>query len=134
MLLMLVSVLGLHLPHYFAENGSPADYATYPGLILVAMMVMTVIAAVALGCGRRFGWQLGIGLAVASWALYLAQETGGLPGLSQTWYEPTRLASLLLAGLFVVLASRQQGPTRTSGQEADDPDGHRADQPDGSSC
>jgi hypothetical protein len=41
--------------------------------------------------------------------LYTVQETVGLPGLSQTWWEPTRLLSLLLAGLFVVLASRQLG-------------------------
>jgi hypothetical protein len=46
-LLILPGLLGLHIPHYFAETASPASYAAYPGLILVIMMVAVVIAAVA---------------------------------------------------------------------------------------
>lgn len=102
-----VGVLALHLPHYLAETASPVDYATYPGPILVATMLGAVLTALAVGCGSRWGWMLGIAVAAASGVLYLVQETVGLPGLSQTWWEPTRLFSLLLAGLFIVLAARQ---------------------------
>jgi hypothetical protein len=88
-------LLGLHLPHYLAETASPASYAAYPGPILVATMIGSALAAIAIGRNRRFGWLLGIGVAVLSWVLYIVQETVGLPGLSQTWWEPTRLLSLL---------------------------------------
>ena len=40
--------------------------------------------------------------------LYVVQVTVGLPGLSQTWHEPTRLLSLLLAGGFILLACGQR--------------------------
>jgi hypothetical protein len=109
LLLLVVGLLGLHVPHYLAEAASPLDYVSYPGLVLVAMMVAVVVAVVAIGRDRRLGWWLGIGVAAVSVVLYLVQETGGLPGLSQTWWEPARLFSLLLAALFVLLATRQLG-------------------------
>lgn len=52
-----------------------------------------LIAALAIGYTRRFGWIVGIGVVVVSWLLYALQETVGLPGLSRTWWEPTRLMS-----------------------------------------
>lgn len=106
-LIIVVGVLGLHLPHYLAETGSPVGYAGYPGWVLVAVMAAAVVAAVAIGRNFRFGWLLGTAVAALSCVLYVVQETVGLPGLSQTWWEPTRLLSLLLAVLFVVLAARR---------------------------
>jgi hypothetical protein len=106
-LIVVVGLLGLHLPHYLAETGSPVGYAGYPGWVLVVMMAGAVVAAVGIGRNFRFGWSLGICVAALSWVLYVVQETVGLPGLSPTWWEPTRLLSLLLAGLFVVLAARR---------------------------
>lgn len=105
-LILIVGVLGLHLTHYLTETRSPAGYAAYPGLILVFVMIAAVIAAIGIAHNHRYGWWLGIGVATASVVLYAIQEAVGLPGLSQTWWEPTRLLSLLLAGLFVVLAYR----------------------------
>lgn len=106
-LLVVIGLLGLHLPHYLAETAAPADYARYPGLVLIAMTAATAVAIVAIGLGRRAGWLLGTIVAVLSCVLYVVQEVGGLPGLSQAWWEPTRLFSLLLAALFVVIAVRQ---------------------------
>jgi peptidoglycan/LPS O-acetylase OafA/YrhL len=111
-LLLLVGLLGLHLPHYLAETASPTDYLTYPGPVLLAMMTATLVAVVAIGSDQRAGWRLGIIVATLSWVLYVVQETVGLPGLSQTWWEPSRLVSLLLAGVFVVLAARQLAARR----------------------
>jgi hypothetical protein len=106
-LMVVVGLLQLHLPHYLAEAWSPVGYMTYPGPVLAAVMIGSVCAAVAIGHNRRFGWGLGIGVATASCVLYLVQETVGLPGLPQAWWEPTRILSVLLAVFFVVLARRQ---------------------------
>lgn len=91
-----------------AETASPAGYLAYPGVVLVVVMLAAVIAAVAISRSGRVGWYLGTGVAVASVVLYVIQETIGLPGLSQSWWEPTRLLSLLLAASFILLAYRQR--------------------------
>jgi hypothetical protein len=83
------------------------DYAGYPGPILVLTVAGSVIAALAIGYTRRFGWIVGIGVVVVSWLLYALQETVGLPGLSRTRWEPTRLMSLAFSALFVVVALRE---------------------------
>jgi len=69
-------------------------------------MLGALTAAATIRRNRRWGWLLGLLVAAASWVLYVAQETGDLPGLQQTWWEPTRLLSLILAVLYVRLASR----------------------------
>jgi len=68
---LLVGVLGLHLPRYLVETASPTGYLAYPGLVLVAVMIAAAVAAVEIVCDRRFGWWLGIGMAAATaaWAL-----------------------------------------------------------------
>ncbi|TCO59251.1 hypothetical protein [Actinocrispum wychmicini] len=106
-LIIVVGLLGLHLPHYLVETASFTMYAAYPAVILVVAMMGSLAAAVNIARNRRFGWRLGIWVAVLSWVLYVVQETLGFPGLSQTWWEPTRLLSLLLAALFVPLAHHQ---------------------------
>lgn len=107
-LVLVLGLLGLHPPHYFAETATPADYARYPGPVLVAVMIVAVLAAAGIGRDRRIGWDLGIAVAVATWVLYVVQETVGLPGLSRNWWEPGRLLTLLLAAGFVLLARRQR--------------------------
>jgi hypothetical protein len=77
------------------------------GPVLVAIMAFSAIAGVLILRGHRAGWLLGIGVAATSLALYVFQETGGLPGLEQTSWEPTRIASLLCAVLFIILARRR---------------------------
>lgn len=110
--ILLVGVLGLHLPRYLAETAPPGGYLAYPGPVLVAMMIAAVVAAAGIAGDRRWGWGLGIGVSVVTWVLYVVQETGGLPGLEENWREPTRLLSLLLAGLVVVIAFRRIRPSR----------------------
>src|ERR1700739_2945100 len=95
------SLLQLHLPHYLFETAVHVRDAAYPGPILIAVMVASVAASVAIVCDRRVGWLVGIGVSVASCVLYVAQVTTGLPGLPNAWSEPTRLLSVLLAGVFV---------------------------------
>jgi len=89
------------------ETAAHVSYAGYPGPILIATMLASVAAAVAIVSDRRVGWLVVIGVCVASWVLYVAQVTMGLPGLPDVWSEPTRLVSVLLAGVFVTLAARE---------------------------
>lgn len=56
-------------------------YLGYPGLVLVAVTAVTAVAAVEIARDRRFGWRLGTGVSVATWALCDLWEAGGLPGL-----------------------------------------------------
>lgn len=104
---LLVGVLGLHLPRYLAETAAPARYLGYPGLVLVVLMIAAMVAAVGIAADRRYGWRLGIAVAAATWVFYVVQETGGLPGLEENWREPTRLLSLLLSGVVAVIAFRR---------------------------
>jgi hypothetical protein len=71
------------------------------------MIAFSAIAGVLIVRGHPTGWLLGIGVAPTSLALYVFQETEGLPGLAQTWREPTRIVSLLCAVLFIILARRR---------------------------
>jgi hypothetical protein len=89
------------------EHPDARGYAAHPGLLLMASALAAVCAAVAIRRNRRWGWQLGVGVAAVAGLLYVMQETIGLPGFPQTWWEPTRLLSLLLCALFVLLARGQ---------------------------
>ena len=111
-LIVVVGLLQLHLPHYLAETSTAGDYARLPGVVLVATIAGSVVAAVAIQRGLRAGWLLGIGFAATSFVLYIVQEAVGLPGLEQKWWEPTRMLSLLLAVLFTRLACRSLGSPR----------------------
>jgi hypothetical protein len=108
-LLVLLGLLQLHLPHFLIESRAYLGYATYPGLVLLATMLGSAVAAVGIYRHQRWGWMLGILIAGISWVLYVVQETVGLAGLSQIWWEPTRILSLLLAGILVILAAYQLG-------------------------
>jgi uncharacterized membrane protein YhdT len=63
-----------------------------------------VIAAVAIWRNLGWGWALGVAVVGLSFVLYLAQETVGLPGLPQNWWEPSRIVSLIVEALFIVVA------------------------------
>lgn len=106
-LIVIVGLLQLHIPHYLIESRDYVGYATYPGLVLLATMFGSLVAAVGIYRNLRWGWLLGIIIFGISVVLYVAQETVGLPGLPGTWWEPTRILLLILAGLFVVLAGYQ---------------------------
>jgi len=38
---------------------------------------------------------------------YVIQQTLGLPGLAKNWWEPSRIVSLAVQALFLVVAVRQ---------------------------
>jgi hypothetical protein len=117
-LIVLVGLLNFHLPHFVLER-APTAGDTVDGLELVflANMLAAAVAAVAIWRNHRWGWVLGVAVVALSFALYLAQETAGLPGLPKNWWEPSRLVALVIEALFIVVArpqliSRQRTPGR----------------------
>jgi uncharacterized membrane protein YhdT len=78
-------------------------------------VVAAAVAALATCRSARWGWLLGVAIIGISFALYLAQETIGLPGLPQVWLEPSRLLSLLLEILFMIMALREFTASRSLG-------------------
>jgi hypothetical protein len=92
-LIILVGLLNFHAPHFLLEGRTEFSTAEY---LLEFILLVNVIAALVAAFGiyhcRRWGWIVGIGVSVFSALLWLAQETIGLPGLPQQWFEPNRLA------------------------------------------
>jgi hypothetical protein len=118
-LIVLIGLLNFHLPHFVIERAAQDNPPTYTlEIALLAVVLAAGIAAVAIFRDRHLGWLLGILVACVSVVLYLVQETIGLPGLQKTWLEPSRLVSLIVEGLFMVLAGFQvvAGRRRTAGE------------------
>jgi len=108
MLIVFVGLLNFHIPHLLVESTTHFNAAAYAlELALLANVLGAVIAAVGIDNNMHWGWLLGIVIAGISFALYLAQETIGLPGLPKMWLEPSRIVSLVVEVLFVVLAYYQ---------------------------
>jgi hypothetical protein len=108
-LIVIVGLLNFHLPHFLLEATTDFSYATY--LLEFALLVNllgAVVAAVGIYRNLRWGWLLGILIVGVSFVLYLAQETVGLPGLPKMWWEPSRIVSLIVEALFVVLVRYNQ--------------------------
>jgi hypothetical protein len=82
----------------------------YIGLLFVASVVGALLAAFGIARGERWGWMLGVLVAGGSIAGYLLSRSIGLPDFREnTWQafaEPLGLLSLLVEGLFLVVAAR----------------------------
>jgi hypothetical protein len=100
----LIAATGLiHLiesPEYFG-------FATYLGLAFVLNVVGALVAAVGIYRNRmNWGWLLGLLIAAGSIIMYVISRTMGLPGLTEAeWGEPMGILSLVVEGLFVILAA-----------------------------
>ena len=107
-LIVAVGLLNFHIPHFLLEPVVHSDYGS--GLLelaLLANLVGAVTAAPGVYRNNRWGWKLGGCIAGFSVFLYFLQETVGLPGLPQVWWEPSRIVSLIVEFLFLVLAWRK---------------------------
>ena len=107
MLILIVGLLNFHLPHFVLERPSAAgDTPTSLELVFVANLLGALVAAGAIWRNRAWGWTLGLIVVGLSLALYLAQESVGLPGLPQNWWEPSRIVSVVVEALFVLVVIR----------------------------
>jgi hypothetical protein len=113
----LIAVTGLiHLvetPEYLAEM-------PYIGVLFALSVVGALIAAFGIYRGERWGWTLGALVAGGSLVGYLLSRTVGLPLFREnTWEEfaePVGLLSLLVEGLFLVMAGNVLSGRATAGE------------------
>ena len=101
---MLVGLLNFHVPHFLLESRDLNTTEYLLEAVLLANVAASLVAAFGILCWRQWGWIIGIVVCVFSAILWVAQESIGLPGLPQQWFEPSRLVSLLIETSFVVLA------------------------------
>jgi hypothetical protein len=113
----LIAVTGLiHLvetPEYLAEM-------PYIGGLFALSVIGALIAAFGIYRGERWGWMLGVLVAGGSLVCYLLSRTVGLPLFREnTWEEfaePVGLISLLVEGLFLVVAANVLSGRATSNE------------------
>jgi hypothetical protein len=105
--IVLIALTGLlHLveaPEYLGEE-------RYIGALFIASAVGSAIALYGIWRDQVWGWLLGIAVAGGAFVGYVLSRTVGLPRFREaSWsqfLEPMGLLSLLVEGLFVVLALR----------------------------
>jgi uncharacterized membrane protein YhdT len=104
-LIAIVGLFNFHLPHFVLERSAPSrDTDSWIEVVFVANLFASILAAVAIWRMQRWGWLLGMLVVGFSVALYVVQETLGLPGLPHNWLEPSRILSLIFGVLFILLA------------------------------
>lgn len=102
---IVIGLLNFHIPHFlFQAPGAGGRAGDALELGLLVNVAAALVAAVGIARRRRWGWVLGVLVTVVSLALWLAQETLGLPGLAQSWTEPSRLVAVLIEAAYLVLA------------------------------
>ena len=108
-LIVIVGLLNFHIPHFLLEPNDLSGASRTLELIFAVNVLGAFTAAAGIYGNRRWGWILGVIIAIASVVLYVAQETIGLPGLPQQWLEPSRIVALTIEAIFIVLAYRSLG-------------------------
>jgi hypothetical protein len=94
---------------HLVETPEYLEEVRYIGILFAVSVVGALVAAVGIGRGERWGWVLGAVVAGGSIVAYLLSRTVGLPGFREnSWEEfaePLGLLSLLVEGLFIVVAA-----------------------------
>jgi hypothetical protein len=104
-LVIIVGLLNFHVPHFVLERSTDSvTGVSWLELVFVAVVLGAMTAAVGIWFARRWGWLLGVVVVVVALALYVTQESVGLPGMPQNWLEPSRIVSLIFDALFVAQA------------------------------
>src|SRR5579859_1608659 len=112
-LIIIVGLLNFHVPHFVLERSTDSVAgASWLELVFLAVVLGAVTAAVGIWCARRWGWLLGVAVVVAALALYVTQESVGLPGMPRNWLEPSRIVSLIFDALFVAVARKHVASRR----------------------
>ena len=94
------------------------EYATYLGLLFLANTLGSVLSALGINTGARWGWPLGALSAGGAFVMYVVSRLVGLPGLPESerdWLDPQGVLSLIVEGLFVALYLWRVTPTTSGG-------------------
>ncbi len=87
-LIIIVGLLNFHVPHFVLERSvNSGAGASWLELLFLAVVLGAVIAAVGIWCASRWGWLLGVLVVAVALALYVTQESLGLPGLRRTGWS-----------------------------------------------
>ncbi len=93
-------------PEYWGE-------VRYIGALFVVGAIGAIVAAVAILRGERWGWQFGLVVAGSMAVAYALSRTVGIPQFREAsldkFLEPFGVGSLIVEGLFVLLALRVIG-------------------------
>ncbi len=106
-LIVITGLLNFHIPHFLIEPNDLSSASRILEIVYLINLLGAFGAAFGIYRDKRWGWLLGIGVSILSASLWLAQETIGLPGLPQQWFEPSRIVSLVIEVIFVIVAVRQ---------------------------
>lgn len=107
-------LLGIALIHGLDLGGKLAE-VPYLGLLYIALITGSVLAAALLFVRPRAGWALGGTLALLTFAGYCVNRTVGLPGAVDdigNWGEPLGVASLVVEGMMILLSAAMLGLRR----------------------
>ena len=112
----LVAVDGLI---HFSLDSTYLEYASYLGLLFLANTLGSVLSALGINSGMRWGWTLGSLSVGGVFVLYVVSRLFGLPGLpasEREWLGPQGVLSLVVEGLFVALYTWRATRTAPEGR------------------
>jgi hypothetical protein len=90
----------LHLMTAQAEY----EEAAYLGYLFIGNFLAALLAAYGVYRQRRWGWALGLFIAVISIAAYTWSRTQGMPGMEvEEWFSPFGVVALSVEGIFILL-------------------------------
>ena len=121
--LALLIVAGLvHL----IDAPSAYEEAAYKGLLFIGNGISAGVAAYGIWKHKRWGWLMGLLIALGSLLGYVASRTVGMPQIPaepDAWLEPLGLISMITEGVFLgigiwVLTLEFRADTRTFPQSA----------------
>ncbi len=90
--------------HFYDAPDAFSEIA-YKGILFTLNGVGAIVAAYGIWRGAAWGWLLGLLMAGGAIVGYAVSRTVGMPGLPvDLWLEPLGILSLVVEGLFVLLA------------------------------
>lgn len=90
--------------HFYDAPDAFSEVA-YKGVLFVLNGVGAIVAAIGILRGAAWGWLLGLLIAGGAIVGYVISRTVGMPGLPvDPWLEPLGVLSLVVEGLFALLA------------------------------
>lgn len=90
---------------HLVEVPENLEEAAYKGALFLLNGIGAFVAAYGIYRAASWGWLLGLFVALGSIVGYVISRTVGLPGLGvDDWLEPLGVLSLVVEGLFVLIA------------------------------